>query len=106
MPPFNPAAMKRLYPRRIRNKFFLSRLLDLYLCELQTSDLHVSLKALAYNSDIPETVFTRMIQLYKNPADAGQIRTGDYHIVFSNIMFHYPTIKIWLHKDGSVFFEM
>lgn len=98
--------MKRLYPQRIRNKFFLSRLLELYLCQLETSDLHVSQKALAFNSDIPETIFTRMRQLYKNPSDATQIRTGDYHIVFSNIMFHYPTIKIWMMDDDSVFFEM
>jgi hypothetical protein len=98
--------MKRLYPRRIRNKFFLSRLLEQYLTRLETSELHISLKMLAYNSEIPEPVFNRMVQLYRNPGDAPAVQTGDYHIVFSNIMFHYPTVKIWLQEDGSVFFEM
>lgn len=98
--------MKRIYPRRIRNKFFLSQLLEMYVRQLSSSNLHISLQVLAHNSNIPQTVFTRMIYLNDNPADAAQIRTGDYHIVFSNIMFHYPTIKIWMQDDGSVFFEM
>ncbi|HOY05945.1 MAG TPA: hypothetical protein PLO67_11130 [Saprospiraceae bacterium] len=98
--------MKRLYPQRIRDKFFLSRLLETYLMHLEASELQVSLRALAYNSNIPEAVFVRMRQLHKNPDDAASIVTNDYHILFSNIMFHYPTIKIWLQKDGTVFFEM
>ncbi len=98
--------MKRLYPRQIRDTFFLSGLLELYLHRLAESDLQVTLKMLAYNSDIPESIFIRMVQLHKNRADAPNIRAEDYHIVFSNIMFHYPTIKIWWQEDGSIFFEM
>ena len=98
--------MKRLYPRRIRDKFFLSRLLEAYLAHLEASELQVSLHMLAYNSNIPAAVFERMRQLHKTPDDATGIRTSDYHILFSNIMFHYPTIRIWMQKDGTVFFEM
>ena len=98
--------MKRLYPRRIQDTFFLSVLLESYLRHLSESALQVSLKTLAYNSEIPESVFTRMMQLHRNPADVPNIRPEDYHIVFSNIMFHYPTIKIWLQEDGAIFFEM
>jgi hypothetical protein len=98
--------MTRLYPQRIRDKFFLSRLLESYLGQLESSELQVTLRTLAYNSDIPLQVFVRMMQLHKNPEDAHRIHTSDYHILFSNIMFHYPTIKMWLQDDGSVFFEM
>lgn len=98
--------MKRLYPRQIRDTFFLSALLEIYLRHLAESELQVSLKALAYNSEIPESIFIRMMDLHKNPADAPNIRVEDFHILFSNIMFHYPTIKIWQQEDGGVFFEM
>ena len=98
--------MRRLYPRRIRDTFFLSGLLEQYLRHLAESELQVSLKALAYNSAIAESVFIRMAQLHKNPADMPHISAEDYHILFSNIMFHYPTIKIWRQEDGGIFFEM
>ena len=98
--------MKRLYPRQIHDTVFLSGLLELYLRHLEESELQVTLKTLAYNSDIPESIFTRMVQLHKNLADVPNIRAEDYHIVFSNIMFHYPTIKIWRQEDGGIFFEM
>ncbi len=98
--------MKRLYPRRVRNKLFLSQLLELYLHHLSVSPMQVSLKTLAYNSAIPASIINRMMQLHRNPDDEANISTEDYHIVFSNIMFHYPTIKIWLQEDGLLFFEM
>jgi hypothetical protein len=98
--------MKRLYPRHIRDPFFLSGLLELYLRHLEESELQVPLKTLAFNSDIPESIFIRLMQLHKNPADAPNIRVEDFHILFSNIMFHYPTIKIWQQDDGGIFFEM
>ena len=98
--------MKRLYPRRIHDKFFLSRLLEQYLQVLANSPLQVPLRALAFNSQIPESVFRRLMDLHRNPADAANIDARDYHILFSNIMFRYPTVKMWLQDDGEVFFEM
>lgn len=98
--------MKRLYPRRIHDKFYLSRLLERYLDVLANSPLQVSLRALAYNSQIPESIFRRLANLHRNPADAANIEVHDYHVVFSNVLFRYPTVKMWLLDDGEVFFEL
>jgi len=98
--------MKRIYPRRIQDKYYLSRLLELYLTTLEKSPMQVTLRALAYNSQIPESIFRRLMNLHRDPADAPNINAEDYHILFSNIMFRYPTVKMWLQDDGAVFFEM
>lgn len=98
--------MKRLYPRHIQDKLYLSRLLEKYLATLEASPMHVTLRALAYNSKIPESIFRRLMHLHHDPDDAPNINAEDYHILFSNIMFRYPTVKMWLQDDGEVFFEM
>jgi hypothetical protein len=98
--------MRRIYPRQIQDKFYLSRLLEKYLTTLEESPMQVKLRALAYNSKIPESIFQRLINLHHDPADAPNINAEDYHILFSNIMFRYPTVKMWLQDDGEVFFEM
>lgn len=68
--------------------------------------MQVKLRALAYNSKIPESIFRRLMNLHRNPEDAPNINAQDFHILFSNIMFRYPTVKIWLQDDGDIFFEM
>jgi hypothetical protein len=98
--------IKRLYPRRIHDKFYLSRLLELYITTLQNSPLELRLKALAYDSEIPESIFHRLMNLHRNPEDAPNINAEDYHILFSNIMYRFPTVKIWLQEDDSIYFEM
>ncbi|MCB9305009.1 MAG: hypothetical protein H6565_00275 [Lewinellaceae bacterium] len=98
--------MKRIYPRQIQDKYYLSRLLEQYLQILAESPMHVQVKALAYDADIPEPVFHRMAALHRNPEDAPNIEANDYHILFSNILFRYPTVRIWEQNDGSVFFEL
>ncbi|MBL7806833.1 MAG: hypothetical protein JNN28_03415 [Saprospiraceae bacterium] len=98
--------MKRLRPRQIQDKFFLSRLLELYLQTLIDSPLELRLRALAYDTRIQETVFHRLMNLHRNPSDAPHIEAEDFHILFSNIMFRYPTVKLWLDDDGCVFIEM
>ena len=98
--------MKRIYPRQIKDKFYLSRLLEQYLTTLKESPMQVQLRLLAYNSKIPESIFSRLMNLHNNPEDAPNINAEDYHILFSNIMFRYPTVKMWLQDDGEVFFEM
>ncbi len=85
---------------------FLSRLLEQYLAALEQSPMQVRLKALAYDSQIPESVFQRLVLLHRNPEDALNINAEDFHILFSNILFRYPTVKMWLLDDGSVFIEM
>lgn len=102
----NYLKMKRLFPRRIKDKFYLSRLLELYLRTLQESPLELRLKALAYDSRIPESIFHRLASLHQNPEDAPNIHAEDYHIVFSNIMYRFPTVKLWLTDDGEIVFEM
>lgn len=98
--------MKRIYPRQIQDKFYLSRLLEKYLTTLEESPMQVKLRALAYDSRIPESIFRRLMNLHNNPADAPNINAEDFHILFSNIMFRYPTVKMWLQDDGEIFFEM
>jgi hypothetical protein len=98
--------MKRLRPRAIRDVFYLSRLLELYITTLQESPLELRLKGLAYDTRIPESVFQRLMGLYRNPADASNIRPEDYYIVFANIMYRFPTVKMWLTDEDEVVFEM
>lgn len=98
--------MKRLFPRQIQDKFYLSRLLEQYLTTLAESPLQVRLKALSYDAQIPESVFQRLMDLHRNPEDAPNINADDFHILFANVMFRYPTVKMWLQEDGTVFIEM
>ena len=98
--------MTRLHPRQIQNKFYLSRLLELYITTLQESPLELRLKGLAYDTGIQESIFRRLMNLYCNPEDAPNINAEDFHILFANIMFRFPTVKMWLTEDGEVVFEM
>lgn len=96
----------RIYPRRITDKFELSRLLAAYIAYLADSPLQVTLKALAHDTQIPESVFVRLMALRHTPEDAANIEAEDFHILFSNVMFRYPTVKMWRQKgSGEVFFE-
>ena len=98
--------LKRIYPARIQDKFYLSRLLDLLLRTLETCPLQVHLRALSYDAQIPESIFKRLQNLYRQPEDSPNITAQDYHILFSNILFRYPTIRLYEQDDGSIFFEM
>jgi hypothetical protein len=98
--------MKRIRPRHIQDKIFLSRLLELYITTLQESPLELRLKGLAYDTGIPESIFLRLMGLYRHPEDALNIHAADFHILFSNILFRFPTVKMWLMDDGEVVFEM
>ena len=98
--------MKRLRPHRIQDKFYLSRLLELYITTLQESSLELRIKGLAYDTGIPESVFHRLMHLYRQPKDAPNINAEDFHILFANIMFRFPTVKMWTMEDGEVVFEM
>lgn len=103
IPPIH--SLYRIYPRRIADKLELSRLLAAYIAYLADSPLQVTLKALAHNTQIPEAVFVRLMALHHTPEDADNIEAEDFHIAFSNVMFRYPTIKMWRHNNGELFFE-
>jgi len=98
--------MKRLYPYQIRDKLYLSRLLELYVTTLQESPLELRLKALAYDTGIQESIFQRLMGLYRSPEDVDNVNAEDFHIIFRNILFRFPTVKMWLADSGEVFFEM
>ncbi len=98
--------MMRLHPGHIRDKIYLSRLLELYITTLQESPLELRLKGLVYDTDIPESIFLRLMGLYHNLEDAPNINAADFHILFANIMVRFSTVKMWLTEDGAVVFEM
>lgn len=98
--------MQRIYPSRIHDKVFLSRLLDQLLCQLEECPLQVRLKALSYDAQIPEQIFLRLQNLHRNPEDAPNITAADYHIIFANILFRYPTVRLYRLANGRIFFEM
>ncbi len=98
--------MKRIYPARVYDKFYLSRLLGQLIQVLETCPLEVRLKALSYDAQIPESIFHRLQNLHVNPEDADNITARDYHIVFANIFFRYPTVQLYELPDGTVFFKM
>ena len=98
--------MTRIFPRSIHDKFLLSYILYRYVTALQESPLQVPLSALAYETRIPEAVFQRLLDLRLNPDDAPYINAEDFHILFSNVLFRYPTVKIWALADGEIYVEM
>jgi hypothetical protein len=95
--------MTRLYPKTIRNKAFLSRLLEFYLVSLENSPYQLTLRNLAWDTQIPENVLRRLLNYYRTPEDLHSITTTDFYIAFSNIMIHYPTALMWWDLDGQVF---
>jgi hypothetical protein len=98
--------MRRIYPARIHDKLYLSRLLDLLLHTLRECPLQVQRRALSYDAQIPESVFQRLQNLHRCPEDAPNITPQDFHILFANILFRYPTVRLYEQPDGSIFFEM
>lgn len=98
--------MRRIYPHRVQDTLYLSRLLDTLLYTLETCPLQVRLRALSYDAQIPETIFRRLQTLYRHPDDAPNITARDFHILFSNILFRYPTVRLYEQEDGSFFLEM
>ena len=98
--------MLRLRPSRVHDKKRLSKMLDLYLQVLQKSPLQVSLQRLGYDSGIPESILHRLSALHHLPDDDEQIRLEDYYVVFANIQFRYPTVKMYEKPDGQIFFKI
>lgn len=96
--------MKRVYPHSICDVAELSRLLDLLLHTLQHSPLQTSLKALSYDTAIPESIFRRLAGLHRLQKNDPEVKPQDFHILFANILFRFPTLRIFRNGDGSIFF--
>ncbi len=95
--------MSRLRPKSIQDTPFLSRLLEIYLVELEGSPFGLTLRNTAWDTQIPKNVLRRLLDYYRTPADAYTIHPEDFHIAFANIMIHYPTVTLWLDVDGEVY---
>ena len=98
--------MRRFFPQQIHDKIFLSRLLEYYLVFLQESPLELRLKGLAYDTGIPIGVFERLMDVYKNPGSDVEVTIEDFHIIFRNIMFRYPSVRLWISGESEVFIEI
>ena len=98
--------MQKLTPKTIQNAAFLSRLLEIYLVALENSPHQLTLRNLAWDTNIPESVFLRLMAYYRTPSDSFNIKAADYHIAFANIMVHYPTVSLWWDIDGQVYVAM
>ncbi len=98
--------LKRIYPRQIQDKFYLSYMLEQLLETLAACPLHVSLQSLSYDAHIPAAIITRLAEMHRHPEDALNIDVDDFYIVFSNLLFRYPTVKIFRQHDGSLFFAV
>lgn len=98
--------MKRIFPKTLRDKIRLSQVLEQYLIALNEPPMEISTARLAFETRIPEQVFIRLAELARNPADADNIEPEDFHILFSNICFRYPTVRIWQQPDGGIYIEM
>jgi hypothetical protein len=73
---------------------------------LQDSPHQLSLRNLAWDTRIPESVLLRLLNYYRTPDDETVITTEDFHIAFANIMVHYPTVRLWWDVDGQVYVSM
>jgi hypothetical protein len=97
--------MKRIYPNAIRDVRELSALLEQLLHLLQHSPLQATVKMLSYDTGIPESVFRRLTALHRNRRPDPEVSAQDYHILFANILFRFPTLRMFKTTDGKVFFK-
>ncbi len=84
----------------------LSYLLERYLNVLQEAPFHISLKTLAHDTHIKESIFKQLVQIQYLKDEKTEVRPEDFHIVFSNISYLHPTLKMWKDPDGAIFFEI
>lgn len=97
--------MRRILPGRVRDTLYLSKLLGLYLNILHEAPIKASLRMISHDTRIPEHILELLAQAHLHADQLKGIAPEDFHIVFSNIMFRYPTVKIWETKEGELFFE-
>jgi hypothetical protein len=105
--------MKKINHHQIKNIQSLSTLLDQILQTLASTDLRVTLKHIAYDTQISEQTFEILRSLNENPDLIDEFKTDDFYVVLSSVLFRYPTLKIWVDektdlqsKDISFFLEI
>jgi hypothetical protein len=102
--------MKKIKHHQIKNILSLSTLLDQVLQTLANTDLRVTLKHIAYDTQISEPTFEILRSLNENPDLVDEFKTDDFYAVLSSVLFRYPTLKIWvdekvdLKSQGITFF--
>jgi hypothetical protein len=97
---------QRVNIRDITDTKALSRLLERYLNILYEAPFYTSLKTLAHDTHIKESIFQQLIQIQDFEHAGSEVTPEDFHIVFSNISYLHPTLKMWKNSDGTIFFEM
>jgi len=95
----------RVYPARCRDIRQLSSLLDTVLRRLEDEPLRLSRRALGYNTGIPEIVWTKLCAVHQCPETATGVSREDFQVAFANLLFRYPTLKLWMEDDGDVIVE-
>lgn len=98
--------MRRLNVYTIQDTLRLSWIFDQLMLTLEASPMAVKSRALAYDTQIEERIFFRLRNLHRNPSDAPNIEPNDYRVVFSNVLFRYPTVRMWQMDNGGIYFEM
>ncbi len=96
---------QRFHPTRCRDAHRLSMTLDRVLSRLEDDPVGLTCRALGYDTGIPESVWTRLREAHRRPDMAAGVTETDFHIAFANLLFRYPTIKLWTTPEGTVFLE-
>ena len=98
--------MKRVYPKQIRDVRRLSEVLHALLSTLRQSPLQVTLRALSYETGIPEPIFQMLQDAHQQVEFPPALRAEDFHIVFANILIRYPAVRVYSAGDKGVFFVL
>jgi hypothetical protein len=94
--------MKRLRPEQIRDALFLSAILEHCLLTLENAPMKATLRTLSYDTGIPAPIILRLAQLHQHPDDLPNIQPEDYHFLFANLQFRFPTLCLYETDDGGV----
>jgi hypothetical protein len=95
--------MKRVYPYRITDKHFLSKLLFQYLHTLMHSPFELSLTNLAWDTQIPIPIWQRLMDYHRRAEEDLELTAQDFHIAFAHLFSHYPTVRIWRDIDQQIY---
>jgi hypothetical protein len=94
--------MRRLNIYHLKDILLLSVLLNQVMTTLADSDLKVTLKHLAYDTEISERSLELLRNLKNTPELASEFKAGEFHVVLISILFRYPTLKIWQYHEDEM----
>jgi hypothetical protein len=98
--------MRRINFHHIKDISALSTLLDQILVLLANSELRITLKSLAYDTEISERTFEILRNLNETPELMQEFSPLDIHVVLSSVLFRFPTLKIWEEENKTFFLEI